>query len=452
MDKTEICKRIKQVKTIEEFAELLDVIRQEEFGVTKNKITKKKLLYFCSSKYVYNRYKTFEIKKKSGGTRVINAPCYQLGLLLYLVNIIFKSIYTPDLSVNGFVEGRSIIDNAQLHVGHHYVFNIDLKDFFPSISQSRVWKRIQLPPFNFTRDVANVIAGLCCNFDSERQKNVLPQGAATSPILSNAICENLDRKMCGVARRLGLHYSRYADDITFSSMHNVYQPNSEFRLEIERIINEQGFVLNDKKTRLLRDRCRQEVTGLVVNRVLNVSREYVNGLRSILYIWKTQGYAKAYSIFYRKYKEEKSYVKKGEPVMENVIEGKLNFLCMVKGKNNVAYQKLQRRFEKLMEWKEASNNNYSVRGYAFINIYEICEFEKLFDTKISLLRSSRGNLVGECALYGVKKILSIEKTTQKWLCEKGVKCFDELLCRCYISLCRNRGKNFWLITMNLPRK
>lgn len=123
VDKTEICKRIKQVKTIEEFAVLLDVIRQEEFGVTKNKITKKKLLYFCSSKYAYNRYKTFEIKKKSGETRVINAPCYQLGLLLYLVNIIFKSIYTPDLSAKGFVEGRSIIDNAQLHIGHHYVFN-----------------------------------------------------------------------------------------------------------------------------------------------------------------------------------------------------------------------------------------------------------------------------------------------------------------------------------------
>ena len=111
--------------------------------------------------------------------------------------------------------------------------------------------------------------------------------------------------------------------MTFSSMHNVYQENSDFRLEIERIVIEQGFKMNSSKTRLLKTGSRQEVTGLTVNSIANVSRKYISDLRWILHIWEKEGYAKAYALFYPKYKQEKGYIKKGEPVMENVIGGKL---------------------------------------------------------------------------------------------------------------------------------
>ena len=81
----------------------------------------------------------------------------------------------------GFAEGRSIVMNASVHTGHHYVFNIDLENFFPSIPQARVWARLQVPPFNFPVEVANVVAGLCCHVNAEGTQNVLPQGAATHP-------------------------------------------------------------------------------------------------------------------------------------------------------------------------------------------------------------------------------------------------------------------------------
>ena len=286
MEKAIITNLLRKVKTLKDFAQLLNDIKIEEFGTAKHKITENQLRHFSSPEIVPRRYKTFHIRKKSGGMRDINAPCYQLRIILYILNKVFKAVYTPSKAAMGFTEERSVVTNASLHTGHHYVFNIDLENFFPSIPQARVWKRLQLPPFNFPVEIANVVAGLCCHKNEDGTKSVLPQGAATSPILTNAVCDNLDRRMLGVARHFGLHYSRYADDMTFSSMHNVYQDGSDFRKEILRIITEQGFTLNEKKTRLQRTGERQEVTGLTVNERVNVARKYVRDLRCILHVWE----------------------------------------------------------------------------------------------------------------------------------------------------------------------
>ena len=398
------------------------------------------------------------MRKKSGGLREINAPCYQLGILLYIINIVLKAIYVPSPSVMGFTEGRSVVDNAKMHVGHHYVFNIDLKNFFPSIPQARVWARLQLPPFNFTKEIANVIAGICCHTDAEKNACVLPQGAATSPLLTNAICDKLDRRMRGVAKRFGLHYSRYADDMTFSSMHNVYQENSDFRLEIKRIIEEQGFTMNDDKTRLLRDGARQEVTGLTVNSIVNVSRKYISDLRWLLHLWETEGYAKAYSKFYPKYKKEKGYIKKGEPVMENVIGGKLNYLRMVRGTNNVAYQKLQARYDKLQQLIFVDNETDSKTSYVYVQPYKMVDFIADFSTTVTLEITPKKKLVGKCVLAGMDKIIPVSKSTQKALCpdieskEPGQVVVSEKLSNCFVTLCRSKGKNFWLITEFEPKR
>lgn len=277
--RTEMLKQYEPMKTVEDLADVLDKIKQELFGSVRYSISENMLKHFSSDKIASKRFRKFHIRKKSGGLREIKAPCRQLDVILTCVNELLKSVYTPSEAAMGFTSGKSVLDNAQIHVGHNYVFNIDLKDFFPSIPQARVWKRLQLSPFNFSTQIANVLAGLCCTFDEEVGRNVLPQGSPASPLLTNAICDTLDRRMRGVAKRFGLHYSRYADDMTFSSMHNVYQENGEVRQEISRIIKEQGFTMNDNKTRLQKAGARQEVTGLTVNAIANVSRKYISDLR-----------------------------------------------------------------------------------------------------------------------------------------------------------------------------
>lgn len=452
MEKSEILNRVKSIKSVEDLARLLNDIKTDEFGVTKYPISENQLKHLSYDKIVPNRYKTFHIRKKSGGIREINAPCYQLSILLYLINILLKAIYTPRSCVMGFTEGRSIVMNASIHTGHHYVFNIDLENFFPSIPQARVWTRLQLPPFNFPVDVASVIAGLCCHTNEEGTQNVLPQGAATSPLLTNAVCDKLDRRMLGVARKFGLHYSRYADDMTFSSMHNVYQEGSEFRNEIKRIIEEQGFKMNDKKTRLLRDGQRQEVTGLTVNENVNLTKKYIRDLRCILNKWEKEGYGNAYAYFYPIYKKEKGYIKKGEPVMENVIGGKLNYMRMVKGEGNAAYKKLLNRFNKLQQIVFVDTETDKGNSYIYVHSYSMQEFEESFHTSISLYVSPKKKLVGKCQIAGMDKVLPVSKSTQLHLCpnlselDPETEVNSDLLKNCFVTLCRAKGKNFWLIT------
>lgn len=452
MEKTKIINRLRTVKTLKGFAKLLNDIKRDEFGTAKYKITDKQLRHFSSPDIFADRYKTFHIRKKSGGVREINAPCYQLKVILYILNKVFQVVYTPSKAAMGFTEGRSVVTNASIHTGHHYVFNIDLENFFPSIPQARVWKRLQLPPFNFPIEIANVVAGLCCHKNEDGTMNVLPQGAATSPILTNAICDNLDRRMLGVARRFGVHYSRYADDMTFSSMHNVYQEGSDFRKEILRIITEQGFTLNEKKTRLQRTGERQEVTGLTVNETVNVARKYVRDLRCILHVWEKEGYGKAYAYFYPKYKRDKGYIKKGEPVMENVVDGKLNYLRMVKGANNSTYLKLLERFNNLQTIVCLDKETDKGESYIYVHSYSLKEFEKLFNTSVSLIVSKKGNLIGKCEISGMEKVIAISKSTQQKLFRNlsdiapDTVVTSEDLKKCFVTLCRAKGKNHWLIT------
>lgn len=339
--------RIKNMCTASDLASVLELIEQKEFESISYGISEKTLNHFSSDSIFPRRFHTFYIKKRSGGFRVIKAPCRQLKIILTCINILLKTKYEPSDVAMGFTSGKSIISNAQIHIGQNYVFNIDLKDFFTSITQARIWKRLQLPPFSFSIEVANILAGLCCCYDSTSRANVLPQGSPTSPLLTNAICDKLDRKIKGVAKRFGINYSRYADDMTFSSMHNVYQEGSEFRTEIQRIISEQGFKMNESKTRLQKNNIRQEVTGLTVNSIVNVSQKYISDLRWILNVWEREGYAKAYALFYPKYKHENAFAKKGEPKMENVIRGKIEYLGMVRGQNHPAYRKLAARLAAL---------------------------------------------------------------------------------------------------------
>ncbi len=393
MDKNSIAKAAQLLETKEDLLNLLNRIKSDEMAECGmpdkfHPFTMKHLNYYCNPNNSFHRYKQFKIKKKSGGFRLITAPRNQsFMLLLRYINEIFKAVYVPSDHAMGFTEERSVVTNANMHKGHNYVFNIDLKDFFPSIHQARVWKRLQLKPLFFKQPIANVIAGLCSMKEKMEDgcvRFVLPQGAPTSPIITNMICDNLDRRLAGLAKRFGVVYSRYADDITFSSMHNVYHSSSEFRKELKRIVESQGFAMNEDKTRLQKLGSRQEVTGIIVSDKLNVSQKYVRDIRNILYIWRKYGYATAFNKFSPRYKETKGHVRKGNPDMVNVLDGKLMYLKMVKGEDDSVYMRLKAQFDELCNSLH-DDARTTRQGVTYVETCPMLEFEKINNTTIAII-------------------------------------------------------------------
>ena len=441
----------------EDLLTLLNLIKRselEEIGLQGqfHPITIKQLNYYCNPNHTFHRYRQFNIKKKSGKLRQITAPrSHGFIMMLQAVNEILKSMYTPSEYAMGFTEGRSIITNASVHKGQNYVLNLDLKDFFPSIEQPRVWKRLQLNPFNFPVPIANIIAGLCSMRVTQQDRDgkesiayVLPQGAPTSPIITNMICDTLDRRLSGLARRFGLHYTRYADDITFSSMHYVYSKHGEFWKELLRIISGQGFVINEDKTRLQKRGSRQEVTGVVVSHKLNVTRKYVQDLRNILYIWERHGYTVAFSKFFPKYKAEKGHVKKGTPTLENVIDGKLMYLKMVKGDDDSVYMRLHQQYERLVG-NLRDEEVISEKGITIIESMPIPDFEKNHSTVITIEESKSPGHTNLYAYFYIGKERQIASLSESVINLYLTGAFPEKEDK-FISLCQNANKNrFWLI-------
>src|SRR5690606_33499677 len=300
--------------------------------------------------------------KKSGADRTIHAPVKGLKSILRSLNFVLQCVYEPHEAATGFVLEKSIVDNAKKHVGHHYVLNMDLKDFFHTFDRNRVKMGFIYEPFNLGGDkepLAFLLASLCTHpfeIDGE-EKTVLPQGSPTSPTLTNILCKKLDHRLNGLANRFGATYTRYADDITFSSPHNIYT-NEGFNKELKRIIEQdQKLVINPKKTRLQKAEHRQEATGLIVNDKVNVTRRHVKQIRVWLYYWEKYGYEKAEQIFKRDYLADKGHVKNMNAHLVNVLDGKLEFLKMVKGDEDGTYQGLKKRFDKLTGLKEVKDKS-----------------------------------------------------------------------------------------------
>lgn len=363
-----ILEKFPKMKTQEDLLDLLNEVKRFLDGKSEHfkPLRMKSLNYYKNIKASgRRRYRTFSIKKKSGSLRIINAPCAGLKIFQTCLNYVLQTYYQPNAGACGFVPGQSIADGAKKHVGKRYVLNIDLKDFFDTIEHHRVKAIFTLPPFNLKDDKENpnslpyILANLCCHpkevtrFDKDGNpyqcvRNVTPQGAPTSPMITNLICSQLDRRLLGLAKRFRLSYSRYADDITFSTnTKKVFEQGSDFMVEMRRIVEEdQKFRINDEKTRVQSKAYRQEVTGLVVNSKVNVTKRYVKQIRMWLYLWEHYGYDKATECFHRDYSRYKGQAKHGTN-LENVIEGKLNYMKMVVGADNATYKNLKSRFVRI---------------------------------------------------------------------------------------------------------
>ena len=217
-------------------------------------------------------YRTFQIPKKSGGTRTIEAPSDELKKIQLWIKENILDKFNPSQHAKGFKKGVSIYDNALPHVGKELVINIDLKDFFPSIKYSEIYKIFKY--IGYTDGVSKLLTKLCTN-----PKNVLPQGSPASPSLSNLVSLKLDKRLSQLAYKIGADYTRYADDITFSGEASI----SQYVDLICKIIYEEKYEVNEDKFRLQYRFQRQEVTGLVVNTKVSVSEKLISEIENAIY-------------------------------------------------------------------------------------------------------------------------------------------------------------------------
>ncbi len=222
-------------------------------------------------------YEEIKIPKKAGGYRAIDIPSQRLKEIQrwILANILNK--YLLHKCSYGFQKGKSIYDNARLHVGKECVVNMDMKDFFPSIRQEDVFNIFYKK--GYTKRVSYYLSKLLT------KEGRLPQGSPASPMISNIVAMHLDKRLYELAKTYKAVYSRYADDITFSGKRNVKNMIPIAR----KIIEEENFKVNDKKTRYVYNYQRQEVTGLIVNKKVGVPKTYIKEIRKEIYFCKKYG-------------------------------------------------------------------------------------------------------------------------------------------------------------------
>ncbi|MEM9070116.1 MAG: reverse transcriptase family protein [Myxococcota bacterium] len=270
-------------------------------------------------------YVQFSVPKRTGGTRVLSSPMPHLRKAQTFVRESILEKLTLHDAAHGFVGGRSTVTCAKPHQGRDVVVNLDLKDFFPSVTFPRVRGLFEM--VGYSPAAATILALLCT--ESPRRRAVydgttyevaigdraLPQGACTSPALSNLVAKRLDSRLAGYAKKNGWVYTRYADDLTFSA--NGKQDLGRFLAKVRHIIEDEGFRVNAKKTRVQRSGGRQSVTGIVVNRSdrLTLPRKEVRRLRAILHRAKTEGL--------------EAQNRHGIPDFRAHLQGKIAYLSMV---------------------------------------------------------------------------------------------------------------------------
>ena len=224
-----------------------------------------------------NYYQPIEIPKKNGEVRVLHAVNGRMKTLQKKTYEKLSSEFKPSKFAKGFVKNSSITSHAKIHRNKKLIISFDIKDFFPSITWARVFGMFKSQPFNFPEEWAIYLAQICC-LDNN---GPIAQGAVTSPYISNMLCRKLDSRLSKLAKKEKLDYSRYADDLTFST--NKFVNVENIKKWVEEIVKDEFFELNHEKTRVLKKHQRQVVTGIIVNEGLNVNRKYIKNIKAIIH-------------------------------------------------------------------------------------------------------------------------------------------------------------------------
>ena len=352
------------IKTRNELADFLNVSR-------------KQLSYILYVKGINNLYTSFEIHKKNGGVRKINAPREELkDIQRKLTEAIHRHMKKKSKKKNNishaFELDKSIITNAEVHRNKRLVLNIDLKDFFGSIHFGRVRGFFNKNnKFLLPIEVATVLAQISC-FEGK-----LPQGAPCSPIISNLICEILDYRISKISKKYRLDYTRYADDLTFSTNDkNFLGLQNEFYIEITQELIRAGFSINEDKKRLQLKDSRQVVTGIVVNKMLNVNRDFYKETRAMAHQLYKQG----------------EFVINGEVASLNQLEGRFAFINQLTRYNNNKNGMKPKSFRNLLS-RELQYQKFLFYKYFYANPKPLIVVEG--KTDIVYLKSALKNLHSE---------------------------------------------------------
>ncbi len=289
-------------------AEAWDVPVIESVGALADwfQITPDELLWFADLKGLLYKSKSAPLGyyhyrvlgKPSGAIRLIEAPKQRLKALQRLILVRILDKITPHSAAHGFVKGRSVKTFIAPHVGQHVVLKMDLQDFFPSITGPRLQTIFRT--IGYPESVADLLGGICTNAVSRRVWQLqearllytrphLPQGAPTSPALANVCAYRVDCRLTGLARAAGAEYTRYADDLAFSGGEEFERGVERFSTHVAAILLEEGFAVNHRKTRIMRQGVRQRLAGLVANERPNIARVDFDRLKATLHNCIRQG-------------------------------------------------------------------------------------------------------------------------------------------------------------------
>lgn len=323
----------------------------------------KYLQYILFKKKIYT---IKEIPKRSGGTRVLHIPNHELKELQVKLLKLIDNNFSAHYSAHGYIRDKSHITNAIKHKNNRYILNIDLEDFFGSINFARV-RSLFINYFKTTEEVATILSNICCT-----NEGILPQGAPTSPIISNILLKSIDKELSLFVKRIGeITYTRYADDMTFSSnkplhpyLFEIINGNVVLAQDLVRIINKYNFTINNQKTRYLKKSDRLEVTGIVLNEKVNVNRRYVKKIKAILHSIELD-YNKAQCKF------EEIY---GTNDMLVSLRGMIEYIGFVRNHNNELYDdvflKLAMRYNRILEERNNNLKRIKINLPSIFSIYE----------------------------------------------------------------------------------
>lgn len=272
------------------------------------------------------------VPKRSGGWRLIEIPKPRLRAMQQKILHELLDLLPLHAAAHGFRHGHSCVSHARLHTGKRVVIRMDLKNFFPSIPAARV--QALFAKLGYSSSVAGALARICVNRTpgavfrerdadarlswAERQQfrsPHLPQGSPSSPALANLCAWRLDLRLEALAASMGAVYSRYADDLAFSGGRELERAMHRFHAQVGAIALEEGFHIHMRKTRMMREGTRQQVTGIVVNRHANIARRDFDTLKAILTNCVRHGPA--------------SQNRAAHPQFRHYLEGKVAWVSMV---------------------------------------------------------------------------------------------------------------------------